>query len=178
MDYFESKREHTPYPSSPVVPVNDPSLLFANAGMNQVVSLYLRWFGAISVHMLSAFCFFLSVNRTILRFYTHAWYTPGAFEGGVCRPAYSRGIGVSALSSMYYFLWLVSSIYTKKCPAFLTACFSHLILAAECSLDFAELPTPRVSISPPHSVCRNVRAHFSWCPIGPAVYNSYAWNLV
>lgn len=58
MDYFESKREHTPYPSSPVVPVNDPSLLFANAGMNQVVSLYLRWFGEISVHMLAFGVFF------------------------------------------------------------------------------------------------------------------------
>lgn len=38
IEYFESKRGHTPFPSSPVVPVNDPSLLFANAGMNQVRS--------------------------------------------------------------------------------------------------------------------------------------------
>lgn len=33
--YFESQHEHTYVPSSPVIPQNDPTLLFANAGMNQ-----------------------------------------------------------------------------------------------------------------------------------------------
>ena len=34
-DYFKSK-EHTYVPSSATIPYDDPTLLFANAGMNQV----------------------------------------------------------------------------------------------------------------------------------------------
>jgi alanyl-tRNA synthetase len=36
--YFQEQCEHTFYVSSPCVPLHDPTLLFINAGMNQVVA--------------------------------------------------------------------------------------------------------------------------------------------
>lgn len=41
IEYFQNKHDHTFWPSSPCVPHDDPTLLFANAGMNQYKSLFL-----------------------------------------------------------------------------------------------------------------------------------------
>lgn len=41
LEYFTAKRDHKFVPSSSVVPHNDPTLLFANAGMNQYKPIFL-----------------------------------------------------------------------------------------------------------------------------------------
>ncbi len=41
LEYFEKKAAHTVVPSSPAIPYDDPTLLFANAGMNQFKDVFL-----------------------------------------------------------------------------------------------------------------------------------------
>lgn len=48
VEYFEQKHQHVNYKSSPCVPLQDPTLLFANAGMNQFKPIFIGTVGPTS----------------------------------------------------------------------------------------------------------------------------------